>query len=159
MTTDGGQCGRATLQSYLLCSCCRSSTHVSLFVVVALGSSSSSMLLSLCLCLLQNEADRTLIYITLYITECLKKFQKVCRNICLKHVCSIFTCVSRTCSSSKTHNSDQSQLKVWFWGKKAKFTVYRFIGRIYFKKDFKFLKTFSLISFCLPLIFWCSKGF
>lgn len=25
----------------------------------------------------QNEADRTLIYITLYISECLKKLQKV----------------------------------------------------------------------------------
>lgn len=61
--------------------------------------------------------------------------------------------VSLTCSSSKTHSSDQSQLKVWFQGgKKAKFIVYRFIGRIYFKKDFKFLKTFSLICFCLPQI-------
>jgi len=27
--------------------------------------------------LLQSEADRTLIYLTLYITECLKKLQKV----------------------------------------------------------------------------------
>lgn len=30
----------------------------------------------ICLCF-QNEADRTLIYVTLYISECLKKLQKV----------------------------------------------------------------------------------
>lgn len=29
------------------------------------------------MCFFQNEADRTLIYVTLYISECLKKLQKV----------------------------------------------------------------------------------
>lgn len=31
----------------------------------------------------QNEADRTLIYVTLYISECLKKLQKVTKSNCL----------------------------------------------------------------------------
>lgn len=34
-------------------------------------------LLTCVLCFLQNEADRTLIYVTLYISECLKRLQKV----------------------------------------------------------------------------------
>lgn len=133
-------------QSYLLCSCCRSSTHASFFVAIALCSTSSLMLLNLCLCLLQNEADRTLIYVTLYITECLKKFQKVSRNICSKHICFIFTCVPLTYSSSKTHNSDQSQLKVWFLGEK-RLNLW-FIGR----KDLKFLDIF-------PNLFLSSTNF
>lgn len=41
------------------------------------------MLGSVLALVLQNEADRTLIYVTLYISECLKKLQKVRKvNFC-----------------------------------------------------------------------------
>ena len=50
------------------------SPHKYIIAVTRFGNNVECLLF---LFLLQSEADRTLIYITLYISECLKKLQKV----------------------------------------------------------------------------------
>lgn len=51
----------------------------------------------------QNEADRTLIYVTLYISECLKKLQKVSLYLQIKVTEYAFDVPFEVSSMSRTH--------------------------------------------------------